>query len=287
MTYRFGFPIWFKDALQIAIAGTLSFPFALVVALPSNAQITPDATLGTENSIVTEDVFIRGALADLIEGGAIRDANLFHSFLEFNVDNGQRAYFANPDTITNIFSRVTGADPSDILGTLGVDGTANLFFLNPNGIIFGPNASLDIEGSFVGTTADAIQFGDEGFFSATEPESSSLLTVDPSALLFNQMTPRAITNTSVAFVGLSPSGIPLSGLRAAPNRSLLLIGGDINMPGGSIVGSGSRIELGGLAEPGVVGLEARGDTFQLRFPQASERADINLINDGRVGLTGN
>ena len=146
-------------------------------ALPGFTQITPDDTLGAEGSVVTEDVDVRGALADLIEGGAIRDANLFHSFLEFNVDEGQRVYFDNPDAIVNIFSRVTGADPSNILGTLGVDGAANLFFLNPNGIIFGPNASLDIEGSFVGSTAESFIFPDGTEFSAVNPDPNSLLTV--------------------------------------------------------------------------------------------------------------
>ncbi|MEQ8462872.1 two-partner secretion domain-containing protein, partial [Coleofasciculus sp. E1-EBD-02] len=104
------------------------------------AQITPDTTLGTENSVVTPNVDIQGLPADLIEGGATRGAALFHSFSEFNVGEGLRVYFANPVGIETIFSRVTGSDVSDILGTLGVDGGASLFLLNPNGIIFGENA---------------------------------------------------------------------------------------------------------------------------------------------------
>ncbi|MGK7934965.1 MAG: filamentous hemagglutinin N-terminal domain-containing protein, partial [Xenococcaceae cyanobacterium] len=109
------------------------------------AQITPDSSLGAENSVVESS-----GNRDTINGGAIRDANLFHSFQEFNVEVGKEAYFANPDGIANIFSRVTGNNISDIQGVLGVlDGNANLFFLNPNGIIFGENASLDVGGSFV------------------------------------------------------------------------------------------------------------------------------------------
>ena len=132
-------------------------------ALPALAQITPDATLGEEGSLVVPDAFVRGDLADLIEGGAVRGENLFHSFLEFNVGDGQRVYFANPDGIGSILSRITGSDPSDIFGTLGVDGPADLFLLNPNGILFGEDAVLDIEGSFYGTTADAIKLGDALF----------------------------------------------------------------------------------------------------------------------------
>ncbi|NEQ10889.1 MAG: filamentous hemagglutinin N-terminal domain-containing protein, partial [Moorea sp. SIO4E2] len=80
----------------------------------------------------------------LLSGGVVND---------FNVEELQRVYFANPAGIENIISRVTGTNPSSILGTLGVDGAANLFLLNPHGIIFGANAQLDIQGSFVASTA--------------------------------------------------------------------------------------------------------------------------------------
>jgi large exoprotein involved in heme utilization and adhesion len=72
------------------------------------AQITPDATLGQEGSVVSPDTTVRGLTAELIEGGALRGANLFHSFSQFNVQEGQRVYFANPAGIDNILSRVTG-----------------------------------------------------------------------------------------------------------------------------------------------------------------------------------
>ncbi|HEY9671588.1 MAG TPA: filamentous hemagglutinin N-terminal domain-containing protein [Waterburya sp.] len=142
------------------------------------AQIVSDATLGNENSQVTPNVNVRGLPADLIEGGAIRGANLFHSFEQFNVGNGQRVYFANPAGIENILSRVTGNNLSNVLGTLGVDGGANLFLLNPNGIIFGPNVKLDIAGSFVASTADRVVFNNGYQFSAKNPDTPPLLTVN-------------------------------------------------------------------------------------------------------------
>ncbi|HEY9801283.1 MAG TPA: filamentous hemagglutinin N-terminal domain-containing protein, partial [Leptolyngbyaceae cyanobacterium] len=138
-----------KPGLFLA-KGTL-IPIAVVSILTSSpclAQITPDTTLGNQNSRVTTGVNIQQKEADLIEGGVQRGSNLYHSFREFNVHNGQRVYFANPTGVDNIFSRVTGSNASNILGTLGVNGAANLFLLNPNGIIFGPNARLDIQGSF-------------------------------------------------------------------------------------------------------------------------------------------
>lgn len=64
-------------------------------------------------------------------------------------------YFVNRNGIQNIVSRVTGKEASNILGTLAVEGNANLFLLNPNGILFGKNAQLDVRGSFIGTTANA------------------------------------------------------------------------------------------------------------------------------------
>jgi filamentous hemagglutinin family protein len=147
------------------------------------AQIIPDRTLGSQSSRVTPI----NATSDRIDGGAIRGSNLFHSFREFNIDEGHAAYFANPQSIQNIFSRVTGNNPSHIFGTLGVLGDANLFFINPQGIIFGPNATLDIRGSFVGSTANSIIFPDGNKFSATNPQGVPLLTIDvpvPIGLVF-------------------------------------------------------------------------------------------------------
>ncbi|ERT09841.1 filamentous hemagglutinin family N-terminal domain protein [Lyngbya aestuarii BL J] len=92
-----------------------------------NAQILPDNTLGTENSTVVPNQTIRGIRSERIDGGAVRGNNLFHSFQEFNIDEGRGAYFSNPEGIQNILSRVTGENPSNILGVLGVLGNANLF----------------------------------------------------------------------------------------------------------------------------------------------------------------
>ena len=128
----------------------------------AQAQLLPDNTLGTENSLVNPINLIE----DIISGGAIRGSNLFHSFKEFNIDNNRSVYFNNPAAIQNILTRVTGNNQSQILGKLGVLGNANLFLINPNGILFGKDASLDINGSFVGSTASFIDFADGTQFSA-------------------------------------------------------------------------------------------------------------------------
>ncbi|NEP53494.1 MAG: filamentous hemagglutinin N-terminal domain-containing protein, partial [Moorea sp. SIO3C2] len=74
---------------------------SLVGATTALGQITPDNSLGNERSVVTPNVDVKGALADLIEGGAIRESNLFHSFSDFNVAEFGRVYFANPAGVAN------------------------------------------------------------------------------------------------------------------------------------------------------------------------------------------
>jgi len=173
----------------IALAGVLSVGVGESVL----AQITLDNTLGAEGSTITPNINIQGIPSDRIDGGATRGANLFHSFGDFNVGEGRGVYFANPTGIENILTRVTGNDPSNILGRLGVLGNGNLFLLNPNGIIFSPNASLDIQGSFVATTADRVQLGNSGYFSAVDPQTSSLLSVSPGALFFDRVANQPTT----------------------------------------------------------------------------------------------
>ncbi|MFB2897433.1 filamentous hemagglutinin N-terminal domain-containing protein [Aerosakkonemataceae cyanobacterium BLCC-F50] len=181
---------WWQQLAEVigrkrTIAVTTYFTFASIGVTLWNsftylsfAQSIVDTSLGAESSVITPNVNVSGVSADRIDGGVIRGANLFHSFREFNVGNGQRVYFTNPAGIENIFTRVTGSNPSKIFGTLGVDGRANLFLLNPNGIIFGPNARLNIAGSFVASTADSVVF-DNGFkFSATNPQAPPLLTIN-------------------------------------------------------------------------------------------------------------
>lgn len=110
----------------------------------------------------------------LIEGGALRENTLFHSFSDFNLAPDGNAYFVNPDSIAVIVSRVTGNSESNLLGTLGVLGEADLFFINPNGIVFGAESILDMSGTFIASTADGVVFDDEFTFSAITPEAPPL-----------------------------------------------------------------------------------------------------------------
>jgi filamentous hemagglutinin family protein len=211
----------------LGLAGVLVWGEANFLGSPTLAQITPDSTLGTESSVVTPNVNVRGFPAERIDGGAVRGANLFHSFQEFNVGDEQRVYFANPAGIENILSRVTGNNLSNILGTLGVDGGANLFLLNPNGIIFGSNAQLDIAGSFVASTANSVVFDNGYQFSAKNPDAPPLLSINvPLGVQYGTNQPRTtITNTGNLAAGqnltLDAGNLDLQGQLQAGNNLTL------------------------------------------------------------------
>ncbi len=218
---------WRDWGWQFGLVGVVVLGGTSVYPSHAAAQITPDATLGAENSAIAPGgATVDGLPVDLIEQGAKRGASLFHSFAEFNINEGQRVYFANPDGIATILSRVTGTNPSEILGTLGVLGQANLLFLNPHGIIFGENARLDIAGSFVASTADRWQL-DGGFaFSASEPEAPPLLTLNVTpGLQYGTAQQGAIVNRGNLAVGqdltLAGNHLNLSGrLQAGQDLTL-------------------------------------------------------------------
>jgi filamentous hemagglutinin family protein len=271
-------PSWHTALLSTVAVGGVLVGWTNLTA----AQRRPiaDETLGNERSIVTPQDNIRGVPADRIEGGARRGNNLFHSFREFHVDQGRGVYFNDPG-VENILSRVTGGVGSQILGVLGVLGNANLFLINPSGIIFGPNARLDLRGSFAATTADTVQFGEQGFFSASDPTALPLLTVQPSAFLFNQLKPARIINNSTVLAAENPSRSLGFGLQVPAGESLLLLGGNVSMDGGGMVALGGRVEVGGLGEPGTVTLKADGS---LGFPTGIGRADVSLTNQSRINV---
>ncbi|MDF5720283.1 MAG: filamentous hemagglutinin N-terminal domain-containing protein [Rhizonema sp. PD37] len=234
-------------------------------AQPIAAQVVPDNTLpAAERSQVSGNPNFQ------IDGGARRGGNLFHSFQSFSLPTGGSAFFNNAADVQNIFTRVTGGTISNIDGVIRANGAANLFMLNPNGIVFGPNASLNIGGSFVGTTANAIRFPNGEFFSsdATQPLPSQLLTINPNALFFNQLSATAIINRSTANNA--------TGLQVPAGQSLLLVGGDVRLEGGQIISPGSRVELGGVAGQGTIGLSGRGGDWRLSFPDAVGRSDVSL-----------
>lgn len=275
--------------LQLTVAGFLAWSSIDTFTSKTLAQsnIVPDDTLKTESSrIISNQTSI-----DVITGGATHGSNLFHSFQEFNVSENRGAYFLSPNAdIQNILARVTGKERSQILGTLGTFGKSqpNLYLINPNGIIFGKNAVLDVGGSFIATTANAVKLGDTGNFSATQPASSNLLAVKPSALFYNAVANQAqIINRSTATT--IPKSVinnsrarPTYGLQVLDGKSLLLVGGDVTLDNGFLSTLGGRVELGGLVESGTINLNEDGSNLSLSFPDKVLRSNVSLTNGADV-----
>jgi filamentous hemagglutinin family protein len=253
---------------------------SILFSLFANTKLAIAQSIQTDGTTPTQAVNCSDSCT--IEGGLQQGNNLFHSFERFNVDAGATVLFQDPG-VTNILSRVTGNDLSEILGTLGVTGgDANLFLINPNGIIFGENSSLDLNGSFLATTADGIRFGEQGLLDTTANQIP-LLTINPSALSFADQNQGVIRNKSTAPTGeVDPTGFPISGLRVPDGKSLIFVGGDVVFDGGIARAFGGRIELGGIEEAGEIKLnfsDLSEGNISLNFPKQIQRGDVSLTNN--------
>ncbi|MEH1906191.1 two-partner secretion domain-containing protein [Nostoc sp.] len=269
------------EILRFGVVGLLGCVGAIAVSIsPTLAQLTPDNTLGIERS----QVIPINTNNDRIGGGAARGTNLFHSFQDFNVGVGRGVYFANPEGITNIFSRVTGGNSSNIFGRLGVLGDANLFLLNPNGIVFGKNASLDIQGSFLGTTANSLVFPNGVEFSAINPQAPPLLAINvPIGLQFGSQ-PGSIT--SLAAIRDSQGNI-VDALRVGSGSTLALMGGEITLDGSYLFSQNGQVKLGAVTGDTTVGLNVNGSSLGFKLPENFGRAPINLTNSSFILASGN
>lgn len=228
----FSGPFLISGMLLLTILLRLSY-----AASPVNSTITPDGSLGTTVSRT-------GKIFD-INGGTIKGTNLFESFSLFNLGTGDTANFNGPTGIENIVSRVTGGQQSFIDGLLrSTISDANLYFLNPYGVLFGKNASLDVKGSFHASTADYIRLADGGTFYTNLSKNSVLTIAPPSAFGFLTNSPAAIS-------------IQESRLAVPKGKTLSVVGGDINITGGTngyLWAPGGQINLVSAASPGEVNL---------------------------------
>ena len=241
---------------------------------PVKAQLTPDTTLGAQSSTVNSDaIVVDGNLIDLIEGGTTKGKNLFHSFLDFNVSEDKQVYFDSPAGIETILSRVTGSNLSAIDGLLGTTGSSDaaLILMNPNGIVFGENATLDTQGAFTATTATSIHLGEEGLFSAIAPDSDNLLSINPSAFFFTGLAAKAPEVLVKSRSGLSvPEGEALS-----------FLGGDIVFDGGRVVAPGSRVELSAAGATSAIAIAEDGSSVLL---SGDKRGDVRLENASSINV---
>ena len=284
----FSLQLW-KGKIKILLI--LSFIFCPLVSTPKSAeaQIVPDNTLPT-NSIVTPN----GNQIE-ITGGTEAGNNLFHSFEQFSILTDNAAIFNNPVIIENIITRITGNSISNIDGLIRANGAANLFLINPNGIIFGPNGSLDIGGSFVGSTADSIQFADGTEFSAIDPQAPPLLTINvPFGLQYGAnaggITVQGSGNNLFLNSPQDPSvnrtGRP-DGLQVNQGQTLALVGRNVALESGNLTAKGGRIELGSVNE-GIVTVTPPTPTnsgWTLNYEAIENFQDISLSQAASVEVS--
>lgn len=264
--------------------------FTLLYLLLSNsttvAQIVPDTTLPS-NSVVESG----GSGTKIINGGTAEGINLFHSFEQFNVTTGSTAYFNNATNIQNIFSRITGNSISNIDGILRANGSANLFLLNRNGIIFGPNASLNIGGSFLATSASQINFADRTVFSTQPSQATPVLTVSVPVGLNLDSSSGKIYVQGLGHNLIGQNFRPVTGtnqsigLRVQPGKSISLVGGDVILEGGVLTAPGGRIEVGSV-NSGTLNLISNGSNLKLDYAQASNFKDIRLYTRALIDASG-
>jgi len=243
---KFNSKIFLRHGLGKSILG---FLFVIVWANAGvEAQVPPLPIISSGlNTQVSAPVNLpSGAVQHNITGGTRPGGggNLFHSFGEFGVPTNNIANFLNDAALptSNILSRVTGGNPSNILGTIQTEGfgNANLFLMNPAGIVFGPNASLHVSGSTHFTTADYLKLADGVQFTALPSAQDAVLSMAPVA----------------AFGFLESTSAPITVNGSTSGEGLSLVGGDISI--GSILNApGGKIGIVSVASPG----EVLADTF--------------------------
>ncbi|MCJ8282099.1 MAG: filamentous hemagglutinin N-terminal domain-containing protein, partial [Rivularia sp. ALOHA_DT_140] len=257
------------------------------------SQVSGDGSLNT-NVTSTDNLNFN------INDGSRAGNNLYHSFEEFSVPNGGSAIFNNSADIVNIINRVTGGNVSDINGLIRATGNANLFLINPQGIVFGEDASLDIGGSFFGSTADSINFTDGSVFSALNPQEEPLLTIStPLGLQYGE-NPGSITvkgmGSNLLFDPIALVDERNVGLQVPSGKTLALVGGNVIVEGGNLTAGGGRIEVGSVGSNSNVTLTPGNDIWKLNYESVNNfqniefsqvaSADVSSANPGSINLVG-
>jgi filamentous hemagglutinin family protein len=250
--------------------GSRSLVSAMVLVMvagaePARGQIVTDGSVGPQVRLSGGNIEVGANL------GSRRGDNLFHSFRQFGIAAGQTATFTGPDNVRNVISRVTGGDTSRIDGTLrSTVGSAGFFFINPAGVAFGPQASVDVPGSFHASTADELRFADGTRYSAVDTAGSGLTVAAPESFGFLDRT-------------RGPVSVEQSTLQLAPGKTFTLAGGDIDIAGGSgsFIGTeGGTVNLAAVAGPGQFRM-ADGNI------EAANQGTIRLTNGAIVNTSGN
>jgi filamentous hemagglutinin family protein len=238
------------------------------------STITPDGTLGTT---VTQSGTVHTITGGTRSGNG---PNLFHSFDRFSVGTGETASFTSEQTgIKHIVSRVTGGLRSDIDGQLRTDGQlraegANLYLLNPSGVLFGPNARLDASGSFHVSTADYLRLADGARFFARLSETSTLSVAPPVVFGFLGPTPAPIT-------------VQGSTLEVPEGQTMSVVGGEAQIVGGTLRAPSGRIQLASVAAAGEVIPVIAGPAPDLQVDRVVRLGRIEIAQNALIDASGN
>ncbi|MBE9180640.1 CHAT domain-containing protein [Oculatella sp. LEGE 06141] len=239
-----------RSALKAACLPLAAFPIAWAV---SSSEAIAQSIVPNRDGTGTV-VSPRGDRIDITGGRTSGDnTNLFHSFRRFGLSDGEIANFITRPEVINVLGRINGGEASFINGILRVSGSnANLFLMNPSGIVFGPNATLDLPGSFTATTATGIGFG-SNWFSAIGNNDYALLNGNPSAFAFTVSQPGAIVNAG--------------DLSVAAGQRLGLLGGVV-VNTGELSASGGQLTAVAVPGESMVRLSQPGNVLSLEIPIA-------------------
>ncbi len=271
--------------MKISTSALLVVLPLLMSSVPANAQISPDLSLPNNTNIqINENL-------RTIEGGTQIGNNLFHSFKDFSVPTGASVHFNNGLNIENIITRITGGSISNIDGLISANGTANLFLINPSGIVFGPNARLDINGSFFATTADSVEFANGSGYSATDPQAP-LLSIDiPIGISFtNRSGAISVQGNGKGLTALSVRSTPIIrnnseiGLQVHSNNALVLIGNKINFVDANVTAEQGQIEIGSVGS-GKVNFNASNQGWNFDY-KTSDFQNIDLTGRSLLYTSG-
>lgn len=234
-----------------AIASTSATGCFFLSMLPAQAQgIVPADSTNTQVTPNGTDHAITGGTT------SADSQNLFHQFSEFNVLTGESATFVTDPAILNILSGVIGSNSSLIDGLLQVSGSnANLFLINPNGILLGPNSALNLQGSFTATTADQVNFA-EGAFGLIGSSDYAALVGEPQSFSFSLDNPASIVNAG--------------DLAVTAGESVMLIGGQV-LNTGTIAAPGGEIIISAIAGGNLVRIAQDGSLLNLEVETLAEQ----------------
>jgi filamentous hemagglutinin family protein len=209
-----------------------------------------------------------------ITGGLNKGQTLFHSFSDFSVPIGGAANFINSPATREIVTRVTGTNFSDINGLINSNG-ANFFLINPNGIVFGTGAQLNVGKAFMASTANSIDLvaaGGQSIKFGTNPNGDALLSVAPN-VLFNVSGLNLDANVPGNSAIINYGSLQTNN----PNQYIGLIGGSVGFIGGQILAPGAKVDLGGLSQAGSIGFSADNG---IQLPANVERGNVVLVQVG-------